>query len=269
MSDVLNTAVPVPASKPARFTMSPGAARIAFILAVLIVWEVLGHTVLNANFISPPSVILGSLPRVLGNPQILKALWDTLYELIVAFVISVVAGVLVGIAIGANRIALKSVVPMILLAYSIPQITILPIFTLVFGIGPASKIAFGVSHGIFPIALNVIAGMQTVERTHLTFARSLGASRLQVLRRVILPHITPSLFSGLRLTMSATLLGVVLAELYISTGGIGYYTRLFSDSFDPGAMFALVSVLGLMAVVLNEIVRRAERRASFWTTQNR
>ncbi len=69
---------------------------------------------------------------------------------------------------------------------------------------------------------------------------------------------TPSLFAGLRLAMSGTLLGVILAELYVSTGGIGYYSRVFADSFDPPATFALVTMLAIMAVFLNEIVRRAE-----------
>jgi NitT/TauT family transport system permease protein len=64
--------------------------------------------------------------------------------------------------------------------------------------------------------------------------------------------------------MSGTLLGVLLAELYVSTGGVGYYARVFADSFDPPATFTLVAMLALMAVVLNETVRLAERRASFW-----
>ena len=92
----------------------------------------------------------------------------------------------------------------------------------------------------------------------------MGASRVQTIRRVVIPHTMPSLFTGLRLAMSATLLGVLLAELYVSTGGVGYYTRIFADSFDPPATFTLVAVLALMAVLLNEAVRIAERRASFW-----
>jgi len=60
---------------------------------------------------------------------------------------------------------------------------------------------------------------------------------------------------------------VLLAELYVSAGGIGYYTKLFSESFDPSATFTLVGALALMAVFLNEVVRRAEKRASFWRTQ--
>jgi len=152
----------------------------------------------------------------------------------------------------------------VLLLYAIPQVTILPLFVLYFGIGAGSKIAFGVSHGIFPIILNVVAGVQSVEAAHLTAARSMGATKLQTIRRVVLPHMTPSLFTGLRLAMSGTLLGVLLAELYVSTGGVGYYARVFADSFDPPATFTLVAMLALMAVVLNETVRLAERRASFW-----
>ena len=162
---------------------------------------------------------------------------------------------------------MRTTLPLVLLIYAIPQVTILPLFVLYFGIGAGSKIAFGFSHGIFPIILNAVAGVQSVEAAHLTAARAMGATRLQVIRRVVFPQMTPSLFAGLRLAMSGTLLGVLLAELYVSTSGIGYYSRMFADSFDPPATFALVTILALMAVVLNELVRRAERRASFWRLQ--
>ncbi|MFZ0115326.1 MAG: ABC transporter permease subunit, partial [Xanthobacteraceae bacterium] len=175
-----------------------------------------------------------------------------------------VAGVAIGLPIGLSGFAMRATLPLVLLLYAIPQVTILPLFVLYFGIGAGSKIAFGVSHGIFPIILNVIAGVQSVEAAHLTAARSMGATRLQSIRRVVLPHMTPSLFTGLRLAMSGPLLGVLLAELYVSTGGVGYYARIFADSFDPPATFTLVAMLALMAVVLNETVRLAERRASFW-----
>jgi ABC-type nitrate/sulfonate/bicarbonate transport system permease component len=252
-----------------RLWAHPGRARAMVIVLALILWEIAGHTVFDPDFISPPSAILLAAPRVLGDAAVGMALLHTFYELLFAFVIGVVAGVLIGVPIGLHRFTLKSAMPLILLAYSIPQVTVLPLFVLYFGVGPASKIAFGVSHGIFPIILNVIAGVQTVEPAHLTAARSMGASRWQIFRRVVLPHMTPSLFAGLRLAMSATLLGVLLAELYVSTGGIGYYTRLFSESFDPPATFVLVTCLAFMAIILNELVRRAERRASFWRAQDR
>lgn len=243
--------------------------RLGVVVLALVLWELACHTVLDPSFISPPSAIAAALPAVLGEGAIVKALLVSFYELVAAFAISVVAGVLMGAAIGLHRFTLRCTLPLVLLAYSIPQVTILPLFVMALGVGPATKIAFGVSHGIFPIILNVIAGSQSIEAQHLRAARSMGASAPQMFRRVILPHMIPSLFTGLRLGMSATLLGVILAELYVSTGGIGHYTQLFTHNFDPASMFALVAVLALMAVVLNETVRRSEIRASFWRNQGR
>ncbi len=248
---------------------NPALARLLVVVAVLLAWEVAGHTVLDPDFLSPPSAILRAMPRILGDAGVQQALWASFYELVIAFVIAVAAGVAIGLPVGLHRFALRSSLPLILLLYSIPQVTILPLFVLYFGIGAGSKIAFGVSHGIFPILLNVVAGVQSVEEAHLTAARAMGATRLQTIRRVVLPHMTPSLFAGLRLAMSGTLLGVLLAELYVSQGGIGYYSRVFADSFDPPATFALVTCLAVMAIALNEVVRRAERRASFWRAHQR
>ncbi len=74
----------------------------------------------------------------------------------------------------------------------------------------------------------------------------------------------PSFFSGLRLGMSGVLLGVLLAELYVSTAGIGHFTTQFTENFEPAKLFGLIGMLAAMAIVLNEIVRRAEMRFSRW-----
>jgi NitT/TauT family transport system permease protein len=248
---------------------NPSRMRGVVVIALFVLWEIAGHTVLDPHFLSPPSTIVQALPRVLGDVGVQKALWASFYELVIAFTISVIAGVAIGLPVGLHRFTFRSSLPLILLIYSIPQVTILPLFVLYFGIGAGSKIAFGVSHGIFAILLNVVAGVQSVDEAHITAARSMGATRLQVIRRVVLPHMTPSLFAGLRLAMSGTLLGVLLAELYVSQGGIGYYSRIFADSFDPPATFALVTSLAVMAILLNETVRRAERRASHWRAHQR
>jgi ABC-type nitrate/sulfonate/bicarbonate transport system permease component len=266
MSDTVIRGTRVGANPSARAFLyrNPAVVRLGLVVLALVLWELAGHTVLDPNFLSPPSAIITAMPRVLGDPGVRDALLASFLELVVAFVLAVALGLAIGLMVGLSGFARRATLPLVLLLYSIPQVTILPLFVLYFGIGAGSKIAFGVSHGIFPIILNVVAGVQSVEQAHLTAAHSMGASRLQTIRRVVVPHTMPSLFTGLRLAMSATLLGVLLAELYVSTGGVGYYTRIFADSFDPPATFTLVAVLALMAVVLNEAVRIAERRASFW-----
>lgn len=256
-----------PAAKPrsSKFVVTPIAfGRLLIAVAFVALWEIAGHTVFDPEFLSPPSAIVMALPKLLADPQILAAIGQTLWQLAAAFAIALVVGVVFGVAIGLSALAAQSSLPLILLAYSIPQVTLLPLFVLYFGIGPASKVAFGATHGVFPILLGVIVGVRNCDAGFLKVAKSLGARKLQVIRRIILPSIIPNLFSSLRIGMSATLLGVLLAELYASSGGVGYFARLFSESFNPPATFALVTVLTVMAIALNEMARRLEVRASAW-----
>ncbi|HVY56663.1 MAG TPA: ABC transporter permease [Xanthobacteraceae bacterium] len=242
----------------------PGAIRLGVVLVLFVLWEIAARLFLDRDFVSPPSVVLASLGDVLRTPGVPAALGLTLFELATAFVLSVVIGVSVGLAVGLSRFAHKSFMPIVLLIYGMPQITILPIFVLLFGIGAPSKIAFGVSHGMFPMMIAVAAGVQGIEPIFLASARSMGASRWQILRYVIFPHAVPSFFTGMRLGMTGVLLGVLLAELYVSTAGIGYFTSIFTQNFDSAKLIGLVAMLAAMAIVLNEIVRRAEAHYGRW-----
>jgi ABC-type nitrate/sulfonate/bicarbonate transport system permease component len=242
----------------------PGVVRLGVVILILLAWEIAARWFMDPLFVSPPSRVFTSLGSVWDTSGVPAALRITFFELAVAFVIAVVVGLIVGLAIGLQPFARRSVMPIVLLVYGLPQITILPLFILLFGIGPPSKIAFGVTHGVFPIVITVVAGVQNLKPILLTSARSMGASRWQILRYVIFPHMIPSFFAGMRLGMSGVLLGVLLAELYVSTAGIGYFTQMFTENFDPTKLFGLITMLAAMAIVLNEIVRRAETRFSRW-----
>jgi ABC-type nitrate/sulfonate/bicarbonate transport system permease component len=170
----------------------------------------------------------------------------------------------VGLVVGLHGFSRRSFMPIILLLYGTPQVTVLPIFILYFGIGPASKIAFGVTHGMFPIIVTIAAGVQNIKPILLTGARAMGANDWQVLRYVVFPHMIPSFFTGMRLGMTGVLLGVLLAELYVSTAGIGYFTTLFTQNFDPTRLLGLIGMLAAMAIVLNEGVRRLEVKYARW-----
>jgi len=242
----------------------PGVARLGVVLLLLLLWEIAARWFIDPMFISPPSRVLASLGSVWQTPGVPAALRLTFFELAVAFAIAVVLGLSIGLAVGLQPFTRRSLMPIILLIYGLPQITILPIFILFFGIGAPSKIAFGVTHGTFPIIIAVVAGLQNIKPILLTSARSMGANRWHILRWVIFPHMIPSFFSGMRLGMTGVLIGVLLAELYVSTAGIGHFTTLFTESFDPTKLFGLVAMLAAMAIALNEIVRRAELRFSRW-----
>src|SRR5947207_5983606 len=242
----------------------PGVARLGVVTLLFIAWEIAARFFVDRLFLSPPSQVFTQIHTVFETRGVPAALQITAWELAIAFVISVAIGLVVGLAVGLQRFTYRSFMPIILLLYGTPQITILPLFILYFGIGPASKIAFGVSHGIFPIIVTVVAGVQNIKPILLTSAKSMGASRWHIFRWVIFPHMIPSFFAGMRLGMTGVLLGVLLAELYVSTAGIGYFTTLFTQNFDPTKLLGLVTMLAAMAIALNEIVRRAELHFSRW-----
>jgi ABC-type nitrate/sulfonate/bicarbonate transport system permease component len=242
-----------------------GVARLAAVVAALLFWEVAARYRVDPQFLSPPSRIVLAMPSLFETPGVPAALWTAFWEFGVAFVIAVAIGLPVGLAIGLSQ-SRQSFMPIVLLLYGMPQIVILPLLVLWLGIGPLSKITFGASHGVFPISIAVVAGVQNIQPILMVAAQSMGARRWQIFRWVIFPHMIPSFFAGMRLGMAGVLLGVLLAELYVSAAGIGYFTLMFTQSFDPSRLLGLIAVLAVMAIALNVALRRAELHFARWRT---
>ncbi len=264
----MQAAISSPPPRPARtgrFASSAIAIRWGTIVGLIALWEITARLFGDPSFVAPPSKVLAALvPTIFGDPNVASAVGMTVVELVVAFVLSVVVGAAAGIFIGSSELRRLSLFPIVLLIYGLPMVVLLPLFILVFGLGPASRIAFGFAHGVLPIIVTTVAGMRGVNPLQLVSARSLGASRAQILRHIIFPNMVASVFSGLRLAMSMTLLGVILAELYVSTNGIGNYTQLFAETFKPASLYALIVTLAVIAIALNELVGLAEAHFSRW-----
>lgn len=244
--------------------MSASAARLLVIAALLALWELAARLFGDPLFVCPPSAVLAALPPLFADPKIVAAVGITVVEMVAAFTLAVLAGLSIGMLLGLGEFLKGALLPIVLLLYAIPQTTVLPLFVLAFGIGPEAKIAFGVSQGIFPVIVSTVAGAANLPLPLVAAARSMGASRLQILRTIVFPHMVPCFFTGMRLGMTAVLLGVLIAELYVSTAGLGYYTSHFAQSFAPPKLFALIAVLAAIAVTLNELCRIAERRFNRW-----
>src|SRR5260370_1312416 len=197
-------------------TRRPWLARLIVIAGLFVLWEIAARWFVDPLFLSPPSRVIASLDTVFNTRGVPAALQLTLFELTVAFVLAVAIGLVLGLAVGLQPFVRRSFFPIVLLLYGMPQVTILPLFILFFGIGAASKIAFGVTHGVFPVIVTVVAGVQNLKPILLVGARSMGASRWQTFLHVIFPHMVPSCFAGMRLAMRGVLLGRLLADRYVS-----------------------------------------------------
>jgi NitT/TauT family transport system permease protein len=171
-----------------------------------------------------------------------------------------VAGLWIGVTLGLTRFWGQVFEPITLSVYSIPKVTLFPIFLTVFGFGLYSKVAFGMFHGIFPIIIIAMNATRDVSDVHLKVARSLRMSRLNTFRHVIFPSIFPSLLTGLRLGFSLTLLGVVLGEMFASRAGFGYELVEAITLHDMPRMYGIVAVLVIIAFAVNALLLAAEQR---------
>lgn len=244
--------------------MTPAAARVYVIALVLIIWELAARFLIDPIFSAPPSVVLMNMGALLSRPGVAAALWITFGQLAVAFALSILFGLVIGLIVGSTRFSKQAFFPVLMMLYGMPQITILPVIILTFGIGAMSKIVFGVTHGMFPVIIATVASMNNLKPIYETSAYSMGASRWQRFRYVLLPHMVPGFFTGLRLSMAAVLIGVLLAELYASSAGIGRFTTVFSDSFDQKNLLGIVLIVAAIAMLFNALVRRVEIHFNRW-----
>jgi len=237
------------------------------ILAVIILgWEyVVRLKLVNPLFLASPVQILSCLDSVFKKPDFSQAFLVTLIEILTAFALAASFGLSLGMIIGLWDRLYHTGYGIILLLYGIPKLTIIPLFVLYFGIGINCRIAFGAASGFFPILLNTIAGARSIEPSVLIMSHSMGAKPFQMFVKIILPSILPNAFTGLRLGMNHTLLGVVLAELFFSQrGGMGYFINLLTSSFKTDELFAIVAIVATIAILSNQVLLKLERHFSVW-----
>jgi len=237
------------------------------VLAVIILgWEyVVRLKLVNPLFLASPVQILSCLDSVFKKADFSQAFLVTLIEILTAFVLAASFGLFLGMIIGLWDRFYHTGYGIILLLYGIPKLTIIPLFVLYFGIGINCRIAFGAASGFFPILLNTIAGARSIEPSVLIMSHSMGAKPFQMFVKIILPSILPNAFTGLRLGMNHTLLGVVLAELFFSQrGGMGYFINLLTSSFKTDELFAIVAIVATIAILSNQVLLKLERHFSVW-----
>jgi NitT/TauT family transport system permease protein len=233
------------------------AGQLAIPLVLLAVWHL--SAVLAGDFyIATPAESLAAL----DGDWFFGSLGATLAATFLGFLIAAVAGLWIGVALGLTRFWGKVFEPVTLSVYSVPKVTLFPVFLTLFGFGLSSKIAFGMFHGIFPILIIASNATREVSVVHLKVARSLRLSRLQTFRQVIFPSIYPSLLTGLRLGFSLTLLGVILGEMFASRAGFGYELVEAITLHDMPRMYGIVATLVIIAFVINALLLRAEQAAS-------
>lgn len=184
-------------------------------------WAVTAAVVDSLVFPGPLDSIRG-LAEDLGNPRYLSNLLATGKLLLIAFALSAVVGATVGFIIGVLSFWHRVLETLLYSIYSIPKITLYPIFLLFLGIGDISRVSFAFFHGVFPMMLMVMGATAHLDRTYLRLAAATQLTWWHLARKILLPALLPTVVTALRLSFGLTLLGLILAEMFSSSTGVGY-----------------------------------------------
>ncbi len=178
-----------------------------------------------------------------------------------------VAGILIGVAMAISGLVFDFLDPWVSALYSTPLIALAPLFIIVFGIGLEAKVAVVITLAIFPVIINTTAGIRTTDTKLMETARSFGAGRLQILRKVMLPWSLPFILTGLRLAVGRALIGVVVAEFFGSRNGLGHSVFVASQNFDTANVWVGVFVLALIGTLLIRFMYSVERKIAPWRAE--
>src|SRR5438270_1855110 len=230
---------------------------------VVVLWEVVIRVFKVPTFVLPaPTAIVTSLG---ANWRALAvASQATALEVLFGFVLSAIVGVAVALVIVRFERFGRALYPLIVLFQNVPKVALAPIFILWFGYDLAPKILLIVVIAFFPVAIDMLAGLQSVEPSFVALMRSVGASPGKILMRVRIPHSLPHLMAGLKVAITFSVIGAIVGEFAGASQGLGYDIQFASTQLDTPLIFAALVVVSVLGLAFYYVVEFAERWLVPW-----
>lgn len=239
------------------------------ILAILVLWWIITAVhLVKPLFVPTPVATWDAFVNAVQNGyqghSLLVHLMISLRRVAVAFAVAVILAVPLGILVGVNRRLEAAVDPLVNFYRVLPPLAYYTILVIWLGIGEMSKMALLFLAGFPPIFIAVIDGIRGIPADRVDAARSLGASKTQVLRAVIMPSLLPSIFTGMRVSLGFTYTTVVAAEMVAANTGVGWMVLDASRYLKSDVIFMGIIVMGITGVLLDAAVKYSARRIVPW-----
>jgi ABC-type nitrate/sulfonate/bicarbonate transport system permease component len=262
--------VAVPTTRAATRVVNPGylggLARnlvwgLSFPLIAFVGWEGLAMSgQLDPVLFSRPSAIFAAGWREATSGALWRNLAVSVGEVVAGFALAVAIGLVIGFAMGSWRRIDYVLEPVVIGLYSAPIVALYPLLILWFGLGFTAMLTLVVLFAVFPVIVNTALGVRLTDPVLIRTARSFGASPREIALRVILPAAIPSILAGLRLTLGRALIGVVVAELFMGSAGIGFAIGYAAGALRTADVFFGIFVVGTLGVGLNSLMSALEHR---------
>jgi NitT/TauT family transport system permease protein len=241
------------------------ARGIAGIVALALIWQLAPtYGLVDPYFVSPLSEVGAAWWEMLITGMLWEHLSASLVRSAAGFFLAVAIAIPLGTAIAWYPPVRQLVSPVLELFRNTAALALLPVFMLVLGIGETSKVAIVLYACFFPILLNTISGVESVDKQLLRSARVLGLSSMTTFRKVVFPAALPTIFTGIRIAGAAAVLVLIAAEMIGATAGLGYLINYSQYNFLIPQMYAAILTTTALGLAVNYGLVALERRFSRW-----
>ena len=243
------------------------AWRVGVGVSLLTLWQgLVWLKVLDPFFVSRPTDIARRVIDWTLSGSIWQHLATTLEESLLGLLIGSALGIALGFALGRSPFPARVLDPYITMLNAVPRVVLAPLFLLWFGLGIWSKVALAVSLVFFVMFFNTYQGVRDADRVLVDNVRMLGATERQLVRHVLVPSALTWIFSSLHTSLGFAMVGAVVGEYLGSTRGLGYVISQAEGTFDTTGVFAGMTVLAMVVVIISAAVTRLERWLLRWKT---
>jgi NitT/TauT family transport system permease protein len=236
------------------------------IIAFFALWETASrlHLLVNPLFFPPFSKVVAALWKMVIGGGLWKHLSISLQRSLLGFAASLAFAVPLGLAVGWFKKLEKFLNPLMQVFRNTPTLALLPLFVMFFGIGELSKVVIIFWGSFWGVLLNSISGVQNVDRQLIRASRSMGTGSIRLFCTVILPASLPSIFTGIRMAATSSILIVIAAEMIGASKGLGYQLNFYQANYKFTEMYAYIFVMAIIGVTLNFALGKIEKRSFRW-----
>ena len=243
----------------------PNYVSVIGVLGLLVLWQIVSKSGLVNEFTLPaPTTVLSTAWELISSGLLWPEVSASLYRIVMGYAIGCVLGITIGIVLGFSKLGEKLGMPVINILYPIPKIAILPLIMLWLGIGEISKITVISLAVFFPMIYNTYTGVTQTNRLLLNVAITFGATKFDLIRKVIFPSALPMIFAAMRISAGVSLLILVSAEMIAAQHGIGAFILKNADLLVISKVLVGVLVLCIIGALFNYILAKLESKFVHW-----
>lgn len=238
------------------------------VVAALALWQLVVSLSGVSSYVVPSPIDVVNAAADIGG-VVLRETPPTLLEIVGGFLIAAVTGIPLGVMLATFRRFESAVFPLLIGTQGIPKVALAPIFVVWFGFGYTPKIVMALLIAFFPIVIDTIAGVRSVNPAYVALGRSMLGTRWRIYRRIILPNALPQIFAGLKVAMSLAIIGAIVGELVGSSRGLGHVLQSASGQLQMDRAFVVIVWLMVISVPLVQAVSWLERLVVPWAPHSR